>query len=257
MGFPGPGISRPTGSGTMSGKEEVIRRVHQALEYEPRVNLHLYPVRIGYTDGAVVLEGEVGDVAAKKLALELAGAVDGVRGVIDRLHVLPSERKGDGAIRDALGAFLLREPEFRQCSIRVRAKGRVETVRDAGAEGAGEIGIAVADGIITLEGRVISHSHKRLAGVLAWWTPGCRDVVNSLYVEPAEEDNDGEVVDALRLVLEMDPLVEAAQIRASCRNYVVTLEGYVRTEEERRQAERDAWCLFAVDKVVNRIEVRK
>jgi osmotically-inducible protein OsmY len=103
---------------------------------------------------------------------------------------------------------------------------------------------------------MISHSHKRLAGVLAWWTPGCRDVVNSLYVEPAEEDNDGEVVDALRLALEMDPLVDAAQIRARCRNYVVTLDGFVRTEEERRQAERDAWCLFAVDRVVNRIEVR-
>jgi osmotically-inducible protein OsmY len=241
----------------MPGKEETIKQVHHALEYETRVNLHRYPLRIGYTDGAVVLEGEVGDVATKKLALELAAAVEGVRGVVDRLHVAPAERKGDGAIRDALGAFLLREPEFRQCSIRVRAKGRVETVRDAGAEGAGEIEIAVADGIITLEGRVISHSHKRLAGVLAWWTPGCRDVVNSLSVEPAEEDNDGEVVDALRLVLEMDPLVEAAQIRASCRNYVVTLEGYVRTEEERRQAERDAWCLFAVDKVVNRVEVRK
>jgi len=92
--------------------------------------------------------------------------------------------------------------------------------------------------------------------VLAWWTPGCRDVVNSLDVVPPEEDNDDEVVDALRLVLEMDPLVQAEQITASCRNYVVTLEGYVRTGEERRQAERDAWALFAVDNVVNRIEVR-
>jgi len=82
-------------------------------------------------------------------------------------------------------------------------------------------------------------------------------VVNSLAVEPPEEDNEGEVVDALRLVLEMDPLIQAGQIRASCRNYVVTLEGYVRTEEERRRAESDAWCLFAVDRVINRIEVRK
>ncbi|HEY7655978.1 MAG TPA: BON domain-containing protein [Burkholderiales bacterium] len=240
----------------MPGKDEVIKRVHHALEYEPRVNLHRYPLRIGYADGAVVLEGEVEDVAAKKLALELAAAADGVRGVVDRLHVAPAERKGDGAIRDALSAFLLREPEFRQCTIRVRAKGRVRTLRDAPADGAGAIELAVADGVITLEGRMISHSHKRLAGVLAWWTPGCRDVVNSLYVEPAEEDNDGEVVDALRLALEMDPLVDAAQIRARCRNYVVTLDGFVRTEEERRQAERDAWCLFAVDRVVNRIEVR-
>jgi osmotically-inducible protein OsmY len=241
----------------MSGKEEVIRRVHQALEYEPRVNLHLYPVRIGYTDGAVVLEGEVGDVAAKKLALELAAAVDGVRGVIDRLHVLPSERKGDGAIRDSFCGFLLREPEFRGCSVRARVKGRIDTLREAPEDGGCAIEAAVEDGVITLEGKVTSLSHQRVAGVLAWWTPGCRDVVNSLEVDPAEEDNDEEVVDALRLVLEMDPLVQAGQIRASCRNFVVTLEGYVRTEEERRRAESDAWCLFAVDRVINRIQVHK
>ena len=62
-------------------------------------------------------------------------------------------------------------------------------------------------------------------------------------------------VDALKLVLEMDPLVQADQIHVSCRDYVVTLEGVARTEEELRQAEFDAWCIFAVDDVVNRIEV--
>lgn len=240
----------------MPGKEEVVKRVHHALEYETRINLHRHPVKIGYADGAVVLEGEVEHVAAKKLSLELAAAVEGVRGVVDRLHVAPAERKGDGAIRDSFCAFLLREPEFRECSLRARVKGHGEVLREAAGDRGCSIEAAVEDGVITLEGRVISLSHKRVAGVLAWWTPGCRDVVNSLYVEPAEEDNDDEVVDALRLVLEMDPLVEAGQIRASCRNYVVTLEGCVRTQEERRQAELDAWYLFAVDRVVNRIEVR-
>jgi len=37
----------------------------------------------------------------------------------------------------------------------------------------------------------------------------------------------------------------------------VTLGGYVRTAEERAQAERDAWALFAVDNVVNKIQVRR
>jgi osmotically-inducible protein OsmY len=241
----------------MPSKEEVIRRVQGALEYEPLVNLHRRPIKIDYAEGAVVLEGEVEHLAAKKLALELAGAVEGVRGVIDRLRVAPAERKGDGAIRDSFCGFLLREPEFRGCSVRARVKGRVETLREARGDSGGGIEAAVEEGVITLEGKVISLSHKRVAGVLAWWVPGCRDVVNSLAVEPPEEDNDGEIVDALRLVLEMDPLVQASQIRASCRNYVVTIEGYVRTEEERRQAESDAWCLFAVDRVINRIEVRR
>lgn len=241
----------------MPAKDEVIKLVHGALEREPLINLHRHPVKIGFADDAVVLEGEVEHIAAKKLALELAGAVEGIRGVIDRLRVAPAERKGDGAIRDSLCGFLLHEPELQNCTIRVRAKGRLEALREARGETGGEIEAAVEDGVVTLEGNVISLSHKRIAGVLAWWTPGSRDVVNSLDVRPPEEDNDGEVLDALRLVLEMDPLVQADQIRASCRDYVVTLEGCVRTAEERRQAGLDAWYLFAVDRVINRIEVRR
>ena len=129
-------------------------------------------------------------------------------------------------------------------------------MRDVRGERSGDIEVAIEDGVIVLEGAVRSLSHKRVLGALAWWTPGCRDVVNALDVVPPEEDNDGEVLDALRLVLEMDPLVRADQITARCRNYVVTLEGCVRNDEERRRAELDAWTLFAVDKVVNRIDVR-
>ncbi|MCI3952555.1 MAG: hypothetical protein K0R53_2053 [Burkholderiales bacterium] len=240
----------------MANREAVIRLVQTALEHEPRINIHRHPIKVGYTDSTVILEGEVGHPAAKKLALEKAGAVPGVRGIVDRLRVAPGERKGDGAIRNSLSTRLLQESEFRTCSVRLRTKGRIETLREATTDWGGDIEISVEDGVIALDGRVLSLSHKRAAGVLAWWTPGCRDVLNSLDVQPPEEDNDSEVVDALRLVLEMDPLVQADHIQANCRDYVITLEGSARTHEERRQAEFDAWCLFAVDGVVNRIEVR-
>jgi osmotically-inducible protein OsmY len=248
-------VARAAEIDPMPGKDAIIRQVRGALENEHRINLHRHPIKVDVADGAVVLEGEVEGIAAKKLALELAAAANGIRGVVDRLRIAVAERRGDGAIRIALCEYLLREPELLTCTIRAVAKGRGETLRDAGAEGTGAIEVDVDDGVVTLEGSVISLSHKRVAGVLAWWTPGCRDVVNSLAVVPAEEDNDAEVVDALRLVLEIDPLVHSDQITASCRNYVVTLEGCVRTEAERRRAEDDAWALFAVDRVVNRIEL--
>jgi len=237
-------------------REEVIRLVQKALEHEPRINIHRYPIKIGYADSAVILEGEVGDPAAKKLALEQAASVGHIRGVIDRLRVAPGERKGDGAIRTSLCNRLLQESEFRNCAVRARAKGRVETVREVSSDWGGDIEVGVAEGVVSLEGRVLSLSHKRAAGVLAWWTPGCRDVLNSLDVRPPEEDNDAEIVDALKLVLEMDPLVQADQIQATCRDAVVTLTGCARSAAERRQAEFNAWCLFAVDRVVNQIEVR-
>lgn len=241
----------------MAKDNAVVRQVHGLLEHEPRINLHRHPISIGLSGDVVVLEGEVESIAAKKLALELAGSAAGIRGVVDRLRVASSERKGDGAIRDSLCTFLLGAPELKSCAIRVNTKGRIEVLRDVRGEKSGDIETTIGDGVITLEGAVISLSHKRIAGVLAWWVPGCRDVINSLEVAPPEEDNDGEVVEALRLVLEMDPLVQAGQITARCDEYVVTLEGYVRTEEERRRADLDAWSLFAVDKVINRIEVRR
>ncbi|MDA8364609.1 MAG: BON domain-containing protein, partial [Gammaproteobacteria bacterium] len=63
--------------------------------------------------------------------------------------------------------------------------------------------------------------------------------------------------DALRLVLEKDPLVHADQIRANSRNGIVTLHGLVGTAEERKMTELDAWYLLGVRDVVNRIEVRQ
>lgn len=241
----------------MTGNEEsIVRQVRAALEHETRVNLHRHPLKVGAQADVVVLEGEVESVVAKKLALRRAAAIDGVRGVVDRLRVAPAEHRGDGQIRDSLCAFLLGEAELRDCSVRVRSTGGIDTLRDArGAEG-GAIEVAIDDGVVTLEGTVISLSHKRLVGVLAWWSPGVRDVVNSLQVVPDEEDNDGEIADALGLVFEIDPIVRHDLITLKCRHGVVTLSGAVGTEGERRQAELDAWALFAVDEVVNEIEVR-
>ncbi len=239
-----------------STEESIVKQVRAALENEPRINVHRHPVRVSVASEAVVLEGELDSVAAKKRAMRVAALIEGVRGVIDRLHVAPTERRSDGEIRDALSGLLLGELELRDCSLRARVKGALETLRDVPAGGAGAVEVAIDDGVVTLEGTVISLSHKRLVGVLAWWTPGCRDVINSLEVVPPEEDNDGEIIDALGMVYEIDPVVRHDLINISCHDGVVTLSGAVATEAERARGELDAWALFAVDDVVNRIEVR-
>lgn len=240
----------------MADKETAVKQVRAALEFDTRINLHRHPIQVTLDNDAVVLEGEVDSVAAKKLALEHAGAVQGVRGVVDRLRVAPAERRGDGAIRDAFCALLMSQRELTNCAIRTRTNGRSQVLRAVSDEKSGDIEVAVENGVITVEGSVISLSHKRVIGVLAWWTPGCRDVVNSLELNPPERDGDEEVIEALSLVYEMDPMVQADLVHIRCERYVVTLEGYARTEQERQRAEFDAWALFGVDKVVNRIEVR-
>jgi osmotically-inducible protein OsmY len=244
----------------MNPREAITRRIHGLLERERRINLHRFPIHISNADGVAVLEGEVGDIAAKKLALELASSVPGVRGVVDRLRVAPGARpgegrRGDGEIRDSLARRFLEQPEFRNCTLRTHTNERDEVLREANGDGVGDIEISVADGVIVLEGRVISQPHRLFAGVLAWWTPGRRDVVNALAVAPAYDERDDEVAEALRLVLEADPEIDAALVRPMCRQWIVTLEGNVPTEEQKRRAEMDAWYLSGVDKVINNLQV--
>lgn len=100
-------------------------------------------------------------------------------------------------------------------------------------------------------------SHKRIAGVLAWWVPGSRDVVNGLEVLPPMEDNDEEITEAVSLVLKKNAFVDASQIRVSTHNAVVMLDGLVTNETEKRMAEFDAWYVFGVDAVVNQLAVRE
>jgi osmotically-inducible protein OsmY len=241
-------------------EDPILKMVRAALEREPRINLHQWPVSLAMSDDhALVMEGEVESVAAKKLALKLARAVPDVRDVVSLLHVAPTEPKGDGEILDVLTSMLLNAGELKNCTLRVMKKEQIVTLQeDRDEDASGDILVSVRDAVVTLDGWVISLSHKRLTGVLAWWVPGCRDVVDGLEVRPPEQDNDDELSDALSLVLEMDPMIpHPDQIRVQTHDHVITLEGLVSSYTEKSRAEQDAWCLFDVDRVVNHLAVAR
>jgi osmotically-inducible protein OsmY len=235
---------------------QMVDRVRAALASEPRLDLHKFPIDLRYAEGSLTLEGEVGDVAAKKLALERAAALPEVTGILDRLRVRPAQRMGDGQIRDLVRDALLQEPAFADFAITERFGERVEMMR-APPEARGGIELEVEDGVVTLNGQVPGLDDKRLAGVLAWWVPGSRDVINGIAVEPPEDDSDDAMLEAVRLVLEKDPFVDASQIRVGVKNALVRLIGVVRSDAERDMAEFDAWYVFGVDRVDNRVEVRR
>ena len=109
---------------------------------------------------------------------------------------------------------------------------------------------------MTLDGDVAGPGQKRLAGVLAWWVPGSRDVINGIGVTPPEQDSEAAMTDAVLQVLEKDPFVDSESIRVHTRHSVVWLDGTVPREAELKLAEDDAWYVFGVDKVVNRLAVR-
>jgi len=160
---------------------------------------------------------------------------------------------GDGAIRDHLRAAMQQEGAFNGCRIQTAEEHRVIAGVEAAADLGNYIEIAVADGVVTLDGQVESLSHKRVAGLLAWWVPGTRDVVNGIEVKPSEDDNDDEITAAVAIALEKDRLVSADSIKVSTRNSVVTLQGVAPNRRQAEMAEADAWYIFGVDGVINHL----
>lgn len=234
--------------------ESIVKRAQAALS-QLGLDVHRTPIRLTYAEGVLTMQGDLPDIRAKKRALEACAALPEVRWVEDRLRVEPSAPMGDGQILAHLETALLSEPVFQECMLRAQRGKALELVRDSIAA-RGTLEVSVNEGVVRFEGRVPSLSHKRLAAVLAWWIPGVRDVQNGLEVDPAEEDSDDEISDALRLVFDKDPLLDASEIGFSTERSIVTLRGVVASEEQRRAAEHDALYLFGVDDVVNEIEVR-
>lgn len=235
---------------------DVVAQVRAALKGLPRLGSHFHLEELTLESEAVLLvRGEVPDVASKKLALERIAKIPGIRGIADHLHVRPAAEMQDDEIRIHVRNGLLGEPGFEGIELRELDGGAFQLIRGAPMGATGAIGIEVNKGVVVLTGSVVSLVSKRLAGVIAWWVPGTRDVVNGLAVEPAEEDGPDRIAEAVNIILEKDPLVDVSRIKVGVRNSVVRLTGSVQDPAQRSAAERDAWMTFAVDDVINEINV--
>jgi osmotically-inducible protein OsmY len=242
---------------TSTPADDLSQQVASALEADPR--LRAQGLRVRSTEQGLRLEGEVESIGTKRMALALAQRMAGEQPVADALRLAcPGQTRDDEAIRDALAHALMHQRELHNCTVRQQDKGRAQLLQEAHDDWpSGEIELTVDDGEITLTGKVISLSHKRMIEALAWRTPGCCNVVDRLQVVPAEDDNDDELTDAIRLVLEMDPLLKHSdQVGIRSEGGVVTLAGVLARDDERHLAEMDAWSVWGVVDVRNRIEVR-
>jgi osmotically-inducible protein OsmY len=231
---------------------EIVERLRRIIEDEPRIVAVGAPIAVDLdADGGVTLDGEVATVASKRLTLDLATALVQADSVTDRLRVAPERRLADEQVRRRLFELLADDPLFASCE--VRRRGAMARAVRGGAKPFVEVG--VDDGVVTLRGRLETWTQKCLAGVYAWWAPGSRDVVNLLSVERESGDGDAEIVSALRLVLEKDPLI-ASVPEVSVRDGVVTLTGTVGDGDESDAAEADAWYVLGVHEVANVLKQR-
>jgi osmotically-inducible protein OsmY len=246
-------------------KQDTLRHVRAALHSEPRLGPKYWPERLEIDDdGTLTIEGEVPSVAAKKKALERIASLEEVTAIVDRLHVEPASPMGDAEIHAHLRRIFSQEPAFATLAVRQMHheafepvyRPVYEVVAGDPSKARGHIDVEVREGVVTLNGSVPGLNSKRLAGVMAWWVPGVRDVVNGMAVEPPEEDAPIRIEEAMRTVLERNPYIDAGQIRVGVCHREIRLTGVLPNADLREMAERDAWCVFGVDNVINEIEVR-
>ena len=239
----------------MAKQEDLRETAFAAIRSEKRIGPHFKPETLTIdADGVATIESEVETVAIKRLALERLGGVPGIGGIVDRLRVKPASPMSD---RRHLGPFaqdLLPGAGLPAIRHRGTREGSTEACARRTAWCRGQIDIEVEHGVVTLNGSLPSLAAKRLAGVLAWWVPGVRDVVNGITVDPPEDDAPIQVEEAVRVALDKDPLFDASQIRTGVRGRTVRLTGWVQSAAAREAAEWDAWYVFGVDDVINEIE---
>lgn len=147
--------------------ELILEQAQSALRSISGSDLHGHSIAVDYRDGTLTLEGDVKNVAVKKLSLEAATAIQGIDGIVDRLHVLPAQAMGDKEIRNHIRDALLSEPAFGRMPMRENVKGEIRALHvPPGAQG--EITIAISNSVATVTGDVPGLVQKRPAGLLAW-----------------------------------------------------------------------------------------
>ena len=110
--------------------------------------------------GSVTLRGTVRSLHQRRLAIDLAKSVSGVRAVHDELAVDPRDRRDDGEIRGAALQALISTPDVPDDMVDVR----------------------VADGWLTFSGQVKHQSESNAAFEAVSGLPGVGGITNKIQV---------------------------------------------------------------------------
>ena len=228
----------------MSDVEQTIRT---ALQQDKRANLDARHLKID-VGKSVTLSGEVDSLAAKRRLTAIAWLAAEKRPVVDAIKVKSHNAANSGILCDELDKTLRSDGAFAGIVI-VRGEKPQTNIY-------GWISIDSPEaGVLKLSGTVPSLSHWRLAEVYAWWLTGTCLVDNQLQIVPSEDDNDGEISEALRQAMDKDPGVDCAEVHTLVRDGEIRLTGRVATRAQAEHAEYTCWATPGVRQVSNELEV--
>jgi osmotically-inducible protein OsmY len=213
------GAARPVDTFTIDDRgagsdTPVLSVVLRELNRDPVVAHERLDVTVDL--GVVTLRGAVTRRLAKDRAVEIAGVVNGVRAIVDRIAVLREEQT-DHDLEFAVAGALAHDP--------------VTAARPVAA--------CVHDGVVRLSGEVESIATMRIAASDVLSIPGVRGVFNDIAVRPRHVD-DGAVIAAVERILADDPWLDDSHVQVRVQGGVVRLAGSVKSAAERARAESDA-----------------
>lgn len=176
-------------------------------------------------EGIVTLAGTVNNPLAKERAVKLAKTIKGVRGIVNRIEVVPPE-KPDSLIKTNIQNALAWDPAAESYEITVDA----------------------SDGVVTLQGSVESWQERELAGRIAKGISGVKEVNNQVEVDYTEERSDDEIKQDIQDALLWNRYVDDSLIRVNVSNGMVSLTGVVGSAAEKEEARLLSW-IVGVDAV--------
>ena len=220
----------PSQAGQTYSDAEMERIIEHDLQ-----RVHINDKRVEVTGGMVTLRGAVSSIGDKNEATDVVSKLTEVTRVNNELRIVWEGR----------------DDEIAQ-EVRTRLNGYVHyTVYDW-------VQVSVRNGALQLTGRVTRPHKVQEIAVFLSKVPGVRALENDVRAVPftsSDENLRVSVAVALYRALPDYATVPAAPLHSVVENAHVTLEGAVRTEDERRIAERAAQTVPGVSTVDNHLTV--
>jgi len=202
-------------------------------ELEKRVRVP--GITLGVRGGVVTIAGTVQNLAQELSILGIARRTIGVKQVVDRITVVPAQKRTDEQIAK---------------SVRSALAGNLSK------EELAAINVQVANGVVILTGTLPSSYPKQVAGMLSSWVPGVVDLRNEIVVRPPVTRTDLEIQADVGERFRRNAFIRSQQINVSVADSIVTLTGIVDSFLEAEQAEAVARFTPGVVDVRNLIFVR-
>lgn len=179
-------------------------------------------VAVSVTNGICTLTGSVGSILEKERAVQVAETLRGIRAIIDRIDVSPSNRTDDEIKHDVESALR-----------RERVTRKHPAV------------VSVNAGVVTLTGQTASWTDRTFAGDLAKTAAGVRAVENGITIKSAVVPTDEAIASTAKERIRDDLWLDGSTIDVTAVGRTIRLAGTVGSVADKSRARDDAWSAGA------------